>query len=274
MDGLSYMSDTSAGNTSPSDNIDEGKLTKRSFFARAEALGTAEGKGDNSRPGLFVLTTEAARLGAIDDKKGADGKTDVADEIFDRYSKKVAMAQGVGWKPQASVKQQTSKLRVAVKLGLLPQVNGLDLCNRVVKAQAAQRAAREGKNDFSPYDGLVKVARFQLQDPDKPLSDDVIAGLLIKSASDVPEEADRLEKVMKACQSLAEAKEDQLTEESVDALTEAASVIMTRIRELGGSTSMRKQAAKAEKAAAQAVALVDRARLHAEKAREALSPAE
>lgn len=261
MSELSYMSDTSQGN---GENIEEGKLTKRSFLARAETLGSAEGRGDNSRPGLFVLACEAARHRVITE--------DDCEEVFDRYSKKVAAAQGIGWKPQASQKQQVSKLRTAIKLGLLPQVNGLEVCNEVIAAQKEQRIANEGKNDYPPFDGLVKVARFQLRDPDKQLPREVIDGLLIKPAGDTPEEADRLEKVMKQLTGLADKKEEPVSPESVDALQEAASVIMTRIRELGGSTSMRKQAEKAQNAAKQAVALVDLSRERAAKAAAALQP--
>lgn len=260
---IALIADPNAGSVDT--NIEEGALTKRSFFARVQALGKNEGLGDNSRPGLFVTTCEAAlkRVIGVDD----------CDDIFDRYSKSVAATQGVGWKPQASQKQQVSKLRVAIKLGLLTQVNGLELLNKVIAAQKAQRAANEGKNDFPPFDGLVKVSRFQLKAPDSMLPDEVISGLLIKGAADLPEEADRLEKIVKAIENLAGAKEDPVSEESIDALTEAGSALMTRIRELGGSTAMRKAAQKAEEQAAKAQAdtkgLIDRH--HAMVAR--LSPA-
>lgn len=257
MDGtILNMVDTSQGNTSQGDNIEDGALTKRSFHARVANLGKAEGLGDNSRPGLFLVTCEAACKRVIE--------PDDAEDIFDRYSKQVAVTQGVGWKPQASAKQQVSKLRVAIKLGLLAHVNGMELCNKVVRAQKDQRLANEGANDYPPFDGLVKVARFQLSDPDKIVADDVIGGLLIKPAGDLPEEADRLEKIVKQMETLISAKDNPISPESVEALTEAAGPLMTRIRELGGSTSMRRQADKAREAAAkaqaEAVALVDRHR--------------
>jgi len=251
--------------TSPSDNIEDGAPTKRSFHARIASLGKAEGLGDNSRPGLFLVTCEASCGGnasAVHRKRVVESP-DEAEDIFDRYSKQVAMTQGVGWKPQASAKQQVSKLRTAIKLGLLTHVNGMELCNKVVEAQKALKLANDGL-DYSPFDGLVKVARFQLQQPDKILDDDVIGGLLLKPAGDVPEEADRLEKVVKQMEKLIDAKDDPVSEESIEALTEAAGSLMTRIRELGGSTGMRKQADKAKEAAAKAQAeassLVDRHR--------------
>lgn len=268
MDGLVYMTDTSSGNDA---NIEPGALSKRSFMARIKTLGKAEGLGDNSRPGLFVLAVEAAANRVIDLNKKSDG-TDVVDEMFASYSQEVATAQGVGWKPQASAKQQTSKLRVAVKLGLLPQVKAMEVVNTIIGCQRDQRAANEGKNDYPPFDGLVKVARHQVQYPDQQLSKEVIEGLLIKPATQDLDEADKLEKVMKACITCADRKEDPVSQESMEVLHDAASTIMTRIRELGGSTSMRKQAAKADTAALQAVALVDLARERAARANAVLAP--
>lgn len=248
MDGLStlhaHMSDTSSGNTSEGENIEGAKMSKRQFDALITKLGEAEGRGDNARPALFVTAVEATKAGIL--------KEDDAEAVFTKYSQKVADAQSIGWKPQASAKQQISKLRVAIKLGLLPpSVDGLELCNRVIAAQKAQRAANDGVLDFSPFDGLVKVGRFQLRDPDNRLPDDVIDGLLVKPAGNTPEEADRLEKIMKACVTLRDSKEDPVSPESKEVLEDVASSIMTRIKELGGSTSMRKQAAKTEEVAAQ-----------------------
>lgn len=237
MNHEAFMTDTSQGN--PGDNIDEGALTKRAFMARVTALGKAEGLGDNSRPGLFLATVEAAAKRVI----GAD---DVED-VFDKYSKQVAMTQGVGWKPQASAKQQVSKLRVGVRLGELTHVNGLEVCNKVVAYQREQRLKNDGKLDYSPFDGLVKVAREQVKLPDAMLPDEVIGALLMKPGADIPAEADRVEAIVKAIEKLIDAKEEPVTAETKDALAEAAAPLMTRIKELGGSTSMRKQQAKLDK---------------------------
>ena len=256
MDTLAFLNMTDASPSTEGENIEEKGMSVRSVNAQIDKLGKLEGQGDNARPVLFVLAVEASKAGAK--------KPDDAEDMFDRYSKAVAATQNVGWKPQASAKQQTSKLRVALKLGQLVHVNGVELCNKIIAAQREQRAAQEGKNDYPPYDGLVKVARAQLKTPDTMLPDEVIGGLLVKPAGDVPEEADRLEKIVKSIENLMGSKEDPISEESSDALTEAAGCIMTRIKELGGSTAMRKQAAKlaeaAQQAQAQHAALIDRHR--------------
>lgn len=252
-------------NASPpvGDNIEEAGLTKRKVMGTVQTLGAAEGKGENARPFLFVTVVEAARHRVVGLDKDANGRDD-ASIIFERYSKAMAESLAIGWVPMPSAKQQESKLRTAVKLGQLTHVNGVEICNRTVDAQKRQRQINEGKNDFSPFDGLVKVARAQISSPDTPLTDEQIDVLLTKQAGDTPEEADRIEKVMKQVTALSDAKENPVSPESKEALIEAAAVLMKRIRELGGSSSMRKQAEKIEakqQAAKQNLAmLVERSR--------------
>lgn len=262
MDTYLYMTD--ASEPSSGENAERGALTTRSFNARVGKLASAEGQGNNARPSLFVLTCEARRNNVINDDP------DVAETLFTRYSQAVANARGIGWTPQESAKQQISKLRVAIKLGALIHVNGLSVCNDIAKAQRMQREAQEGKNDYSPFDGLVKVARFQIANPDKPLAFEVIQGLLIKPVKAELAEADKLEKQMKALDKLTE--DDDMSPESRECLQEASSSLMTRIKELGGSTSMRKKAEKLEQATAQASALVELTRERLAKATAALQP--
>jgi ABC-type ATPase with predicted acetyltransferase domain len=243
------MVDTSQG------NIDENKLTEKQVIARAKVLAATEGKGDNSRPGLFILCVEAARKRAIN-------KDSVA-TIFHEYSLAAAAARGVGWKRQDSEKQQMSKLAVSVRLGELPHVDGPALMNKVIAFQKAEREANDGKMDYSPFDGMVKVARYQVNEsPGAMLTDDVIKGLLIKPAKDLPEEADILERHVKAMTSTIDAKKPEaaVSEESREALRDAIAVLMTRISELGGSTADRKRQAKLEQQAEELTALAATAR--------------
>jgi hypothetical protein len=239
----------------PKPNIEPGALTKAKILARVRDLGSKEGLGENSRPGLFLVMCEGARHGLFT-------KDDVA-PAFQSYALSRANARGIGYKPQDSEKQQVAKLGVAVRLGELKFVNGLDVIERVKEAQAEQLQAKDGKLDYSPFDGLVHVARFQLKSPDTLLSMDVIRGLLLKPAKDEPEEADRLERILKAIRSLQDAKEAPVSEESLNALQEAAEPLETRIKELGGSSAQRKAAEKArevaEKAQSQVAELIARA---------------
>lgn len=236
-------------------NIDEGKLTDKQVIARARTLGQQEGKGDNSRPGIFLITVEGAEKRAIT-------KDHVA-TIFDEYSRASAAARGVGCKRQDSEKQQLAKLGVAVRLGELPHVSGMKLMEKVVAFQKEQRISQDGKMDYSPFDGMVLVGRYQIsKSPGAILDDDVIRGLLIKPAKDMPEEADILERHMKALNGAADAKKEgsAVSDPSRDTLRQAAKLLALRIEELGGSTADRKARAKAEAEVVELVALAETAK--------------
>lgn len=241
------MSDmTSEGNTSQNtDNIGQHKLTEKQVVARARQLASTEGKGDNSRPGLFMLACEAAHKRALT----SDPKSKHAAMLFHEYSIAAAAARGVGWKKQDSEKQQVSKLNAALRLGELPHVDGPALLNKVAELQREEREANEGKMDYSPFDGMVRVARWQINEsPGAMLTEEVIKSLLRKQQKDDPTEADILERHVKAMNSTIEAKKESaaVSEESRAALREACSTLITRISELGGSTADRKRLAKAQ----------------------------
>lgn len=229
----------------PDDNI--GTLDKASISKRINALGTAEGKGANSRPGLFLTVVEAARHKII-------GTDDVPD-VWTRYQQALEKARGaVGYVAMPSEAQQVSKLRAGVRLGELTHVNGVDVVNRTSVIWNALREANEGKPvGGSAFDALVKVARAQVNDqPDSPLSDDQIQGALLPNIKEDPSEADRLDGVLQVIEDILKDKKKlgEVSAESKETLTEAGSFVMTRIRELGGTSRMKKKAAKAEAQAA------------------------
>lgn len=236
---ISQMVDTGAGALVPSTNIDDGQLTEKQVMARVRELGKKEGQGDNSRPGIFLVTVEGAKRRAIN-------KSHVA-EIFAEYSKASAMARGVGWKRQDSEKQQVSKLAVAARLGELPHVDGMALMEKIIGVQKEQRLANDGKMDYSPFDGMVKVARYQVtQSPTVMLDDEVIRGLLLKPTKDLPGEADRLDKILKAVNGLAEAKEEPVSEGTLEVLHSVATSLSDQIKALGGTTGENKRKSKAQ----------------------------
>lgn len=236
---MDYPIDNMVADASKGNIGDDNKLTAKQVIGRAKTYGNMEGKGDNGRPGLFVLCVEAAYKRAI-------GKDDVG-MIFHEYSVAAALARGIGWKKQDSEKQQVSKLAVAVRLGELPHIDGPTIMNKVVAFQKEEREAKDGKMDFSPFDGMVRVARFIVNDsPGVMPDDDVIKGLLIKPSKDLPEEADVLERHVKAMTATIDAKKDggAVSEESREALREAVGSLQERITALGGSTADRRRQAK------------------------------
>lgn len=234
--------------TSTGSNLPDNKLTERQVFARIRELGKKEGLGDNSRPGMFLTVVEGAAAGVIDG--------DHVKVIFDEYTRASAQARGVGWKRQDSERQQHAKLGVAVKLGGL-KIKAMSLMEKVIDFQKEERIANDGKMDYSPFDGMVRVARFQINhSPDVILSDHAIRGLLIKDAKVLPDEADILERHKKAMQATVDATAEgkSVSEESREALREAINVVNQRIRELGGSTNDRKREEVAARAIAQVTA--------------------
>lgn len=251
---------TSVGNT---ENID-GKLTSKQVYARIRELGKKEGLGENSRPGLFMVVCEGAKARAI--KSGTDAGDDVP-ALFEEYSRHRAAARGVGWAKQDSVVQQVSKLNVAARLGELPHVDGVVLLNKVAKFQIEQREANEGVLHFSPFDGMVRVSRYQInKSPATILGDNVIRGLLLKDDKELLEEADILERHVKAMQSTIDATkvEKAVSEESREILRQARTLIEGQIIALGGSTADKKAAAKAAAEAEELIDLAAKAKAKAE----------
>lgn len=232
-------------NAQTSTNVDENKMTMKQVLARTRTLASMEGKADNSRPVLFMLACEAARKRVIN----SDPKEGHAAMLFHEYSLAAAASRGVGWKRQDSEKQQVSKLNAAIRLGELPHVDGSAVLNKVAAFQKEEREANEGSMDYSPFDGMVKVARHQVNEsPSAMLPDEVIKELLRKPQKDDPTEADILERHVKAMQNTYDAKKasSAVSDESRASLADSIGVLQARITELGGSTADRKRLAKAE----------------------------
>jgi hypothetical protein len=124
---------TVVDNTQQDTNIETAALDKKQVLKRAGILGKAEGQGSNSRPGLFIATVEAAKARVVT-------KDDVA-PIWTAFMHGLREKQGVGYVPLPSEKQQVSKLAVAVRVGELPQIDPMELMNRVVDAQRKLREA-------------------------------------------------------------------------------------------------------------------------------------
>lgn len=243
---MSTPTNTSPGND---DNVGTG-LDKAKINRQITELGNAEGRGSNSRPGLALVVAEAARhkvLG-VDDAEG----------VWTRFAQASSKSQGIGYVPLSSEAQQVSKLRAVIRMGELVHVDAVEVLNRATVVLGKMRAANEGKPVMPQFDAYVSIARAQVtSQPDAPLTDEQIEAICTPKEKDIPEEADRLEKIMEAMAKAAEAKKDPLSQESVDVLQEGASAIMTRIRELGGSTKMRKAAAKLAAKGQTLQALVD-----------------
>lgn len=227
------MTDTSNLN----ENIEMGAPSKAAFSRFVTTLGEREGMGSNSRPGLFVHFVDGARNGLLD-------VDDVAD-YYSKYARAVAAKQNIGYVPQSSEKQQVSKFAVAVKLGQLPQVNGVEVINTAIEVQKEQRAANEGKLPMSPLDGLVAVGRAQLAFPDVMLTRDQINAVMTPAAKDDPLEADRLDKIASAIEKMR--TNDKVSEDTKAILDTIIDPLVQRVKQLGGTAADRARAERERK---------------------------
>lgn len=240
--------------TNNDSNIGEATLSKGSISKKIHDLGQAEGRGSSSRPGLFVTMVEASKANVL-------GEDDVGD-VWARYCAAVAKAQGkLGYTPMPSEAQQVSKLRVAIRLGKLPQIQyPQQLMQTVADQWNDLKNSNEGKPvGGSCFDCMVKVAREQLNRPDQLFSADEVRAIIVPDQKPIPEEADRLDTIVTAIEALLTDKKKQgkMSDLSREALENASAEIMTRIRELGGTSKMQAAAKKqAEKDAARQANLV------------------
>lgn len=223
-------------------NMPEATLDKKGVLQRSRVFGTAEGKGGNSRPTLGMFIVEATRQGVVN-AEAPKGQPDDVGEIWGAFAKSCAAAQGIGYVPLSSEKQQVSKLRAFARLGALPQVNGVTIINRAAELHMEMRRENEGKPaGLSPFDGLLEVARTQCAMPDIPLNDEQMKAVMSKPEPEDKCEADRLDKVADSMEKMR--TDDKVSEETKTLLDEAIKPVLARIEELGGTTGQQKEAAR------------------------------
>ena len=222
------------------DDDDTGALTIGVFNNRVTNLAKSEARGSSSRPGLGLAIVEAAKAGLV--------KLDDAPGIHQRYAKGIADAKGVGYVAMPSEDAQVSKLRSFIKLGHLPNVNGIAVMNATADVIRKMTAANNGKPvGGSPFDNMVKVAREQVaMQPNVAFTSDQIEAVLTPLGKDDPLEADRLDKLASAIEKMRTDDKNPLSDDTLTMLDEIQQPILDRIKALGGTTKQIKAAAKAE----------------------------
>ena len=191
-----------------------------------KALGASGAKGEGSRPMMGLAVCQGAFDGYVKDTH--------AEELYGSYV--VAAAKVAAANPfvtsagkdvaHSSAKQQISKVRTLIKLGMLPTIKGPDLMRRTVDMIKNISVDPDVKT-LSPFDGMLAVARKQIEDPANALTEEEIAGIVIKAEA---AEKDTLEKLCAAYKSLVKLDKDL----NLPGTAAAADSIADQIKDLGG----------------------------------------
>jgi DNA-binding Lrp family transcriptional regulator len=192
------------------------------------ALGAQSAKGEGSRPMVALIVCQGAYEGTV------RNDDDDIKELYGAYvsaAAKVAAANPFVTSAGKNIEhksatQQVSKLKVFIRLGLLPGVEGPDLMKQTAK-MIKNISADPDARTYSAYDGMLIVARKQLEDPNNALTEEQIAALVTK---DDPAEKDTLEKLCTAYKSLLKLDKDL----SLPGTAAAVQDIADQIKDLGG----------------------------------------
>ena len=225
--------------------------TLDAFLKQVRSFGRDEGNGASARLKLAGQLTEASHLGAV-------GEDDV-DMIYEQYTKGVAMAKGLAVVKTGSDTQQKSKLRTFIKLGALSSVDGRKTFEKTRDAYK-EAVVQNGNKPLSksPFDALLAAARMQIQYPDEILPDDFILTCVYPKTKDEKLEVDKLGAIVDAMDRLRVNEETPCSEDTEAVLQTAIDSLMQRIKDMGGTSAMKKadeklkaQQAKAEQVVAE-----------------------
>ena len=192
-----------------------------------KTLGSNGAKGEASRPMMGLAVCQGAFDGIV-----MEGD---AEELYGSYvlaAAKVAQANPLVTSAgkdiaHSSAKQQISKVRTFIKVGMLPgPIDGPDLMKRTA-LMIKNISANPDVKTLGAFDGMLAVARKQLEDPVNPLTDDEIASVVVKTEA---AEKDTLEKLCAAYKSLVKLDKDL----NLPGTAAAADSIADQIKDLGG----------------------------------------
>lgn len=203
------------------------------FLKQVRSFGRDEGNGASARLKLAGQLTEASHMGAVIE--------DDVDAIYEQYTKGVAQAKGLAVVKTGSDTQQKSKLRTFIKLGALATVDGRKTFEKTRDAYK-EAVVQNGNKPLtkSPFDALLAAARMQLQYPDEILPDDFILTCVYPKTKDEKLEVDKLGAIVDAMDRLRVNEETPVSEDTETVLQDAIDKLMARIKDMGGTSAMKK----------------------------------
>ena len=224
------------------------------FLKQVRSFGRDEGNGASARLKLAGQLTEASHLGAV--------MEDDVDAIYEQYTKGVAQAKGLAVVKTGSDTQQKSKLRTFIKLGALSSVDGRKTFEKTRDAYK-EAVVQNGNKPLtkSPFDALLAAARMQIQYPDEILPDDFILTCVYPKTKDEKLEVDKLGAIVDSMDRLRVNEETPVSEDTEAVLQTCIDAMMQRIKDMGGTSAMKKaeeklaaQTAKAKQVVAELTA--------------------
>jgi hypothetical protein len=136
---------------------------------------------NTAKPKLALVAARAAQERVITE--------DDAKATFDQYlaaqAKAAAansLAAGGGDSNPDSYKSNLSKHRQCIRVGALPNVDGVDVLNRAIEIRA--RLVEAGQKVKATYQAIVDAASKQCKQPDNALSDDDLTDIVRKVEKD------------------------------------------------------------------------------------------
>jgi hypothetical protein len=178
----------------------------KAYFRRVDALAKEEGQGALARPEFAITTAIAAFEGHI----GPDDAQAAWDRFRSAKAKKLEASNVV----EKSAKMRHSELRQIIIASVLPALRDQRITGTPTFADLLQTAKPiisaakdEGVHKGSTWDGMVNIARRQIEKKDQALTEDEIAGALVPKTQDKDEsEKAELEKIVKTMQKVYEGK--------------------------------------------------------------------
>lgn len=155
------------------------------------ALGRDAASGKDSLPKLAHRLVRAAHEGVISTQVGQDGLDD-AHRLYTSYAEKQSKT-AIHEHTAGGFKANVSKMRKLIEMGSMPIIDPVDVMNRTVGIRQKMQEADEATKPA--YASYVDVAREQLANPGRALTDDEIKGVCAKPA---PAEK-TVDKILKDC---------------------------------------------------------------------------
>jgi hypothetical protein len=158
-------------NELPDADDNAGPLNREKLERELGKFGAAFGKGLNSRPAAGLMAVSAAN-------SCKDVGPDDAEDLYNKFASAAAKHKGMEYATSGSHKVQVSKFKRFLMVGTLTAVDGVDVMNRASDLVVKLSRMTESPLKGSGYDNLVNIARKQIEQPTKALSDDEIEGIL------------------------------------------------------------------------------------------------